>query len=175
MAKILLHICCGPCATACIERLKEQGHEVTLFFCNPNIAPNTEYKRRLDAAKALAEAISVPLTEDYTVTHDDWLNGAANGFEAEPEGGKRCQRCFEFNLSRAAEYAEENGFEFFTTSLTVSPHKRSEMVFSAGKKVGGEKFFEENFKKRDGFKRSLVLTEKYGLYRQTYCGCEFSK
>ena len=175
MSKILLHICCGPCASACVERLRGEGHDVTLFFSNANIAPKEEYARRLEAAGQLADAVGAPLVEDAGVTHDDWLEQVARGFEAAPEGGSRCRRCFAFNLARAAAYAEAHGFEKFTTSLTVSPHKRSETVFEAGREVGGGAFAEENFKKRDGFRRSLELSAQYGLYRQNYCGCEFSR
>ena len=175
MAKVLLHICCGPCASACVERLRGEGHDVTLFFSNANIAPKEEYARRLEAAGQLADAVGAPLVEDAGVTHDDWLEQVARGFEAAPEGGSRCRRCFAFNLARAARHAAENGFDAFTTSLTVSPHKRSATVFEAGREAGGDRFMEEDFKKRDGFRRSIELAKLYGLYRQDYCGCEFSR
>ena len=174
MARLLLHICCGPCATACVERLREEGHDVTLFFSNANIAPETECERRLETARKFADAAGVPLVADEGASHDDWLREVASGFEAEPEGGRRCRRCFEFNLRRAAAYARANDFDAFTTSLTVSPHKRSETVFEAGRAADAALFREENFKKRDGFKRSLALSAELGLYRQNYCGCEFS-
>ena len=174
MSKILLHICCGPCASACIERLREEGFDVTLFFSNANIAPQEEYEHRRETAKRLAEFTDTPFIEDAGASHAEWLEKVAKGFENEPEGGARCRRCFAFNLARAAAYAKAHGFEKFTTSLTVSPHKRSETVFEAGREVGGGAFAEENFKKRDGFRRSLELSAQYGLYRQNYCGCEFS-
>ncbi len=174
MAKILLHACCGPCASACVERLREAGRDVTLFFSNANIAPEEEYLRRRDAARHLAEIVGIPFVEDTGVSHAEWLEKVAKGLEKEPEGGARCRKCFAFSLARAAAYAKEHGFESFTTSLTVSPHKRSETVFEAGREAGGASFAEENFKKRDGFKRSTVLAAEYGLYRQKYCGCEFS-
>lgn len=172
--KVLLHICCGPCASACLERLRSEGHEVSLFFSNANIAPEEEKGRRLAAAVKLAAATDCELVADTSVTHEEWLGKVAAGYETSPEGGDRCRRCFEFNLRRAAAYAEENGFDAFTTSLTVSPHKRSETVFEAGRAAGGEKFMEANFKKKDGFRRSLELSASYELYRQSYCGCEFS-
>ena len=175
MSKILLHICCGPCASACIERLREEGFDVTLFFSNANIAPQEEYEHRRETAKRLAELTDTPFVEDAGASHAEWLEKVAKGFENEPEGGARCRRCFAFNLARAAAYAEAHGFEKFTTSLTVSPHKRSETVFEAGREVGGGAFAAENFKKRDGFRRSLELSAQYGLYRQNYCGCEFSR
>lgn len=172
--KILLHMCCGPCASACLERLRGEGHDVNLFFSNANIAPEEEYQKRLETAKKLADSTDCKIVEDKGVTHAEWLRNVANGFEQCKEGGDRCRRCFEFNLRRAAAYASENGYDAFTTSLTVSPHKRSETVFEAGKSAGGDKFLEENFKKKDGFKRSLELSAQFGLYRQSYCGCEFS-
>lgn len=174
MAKVLLHICCGPCASACVERLRTLGHEVVLYFSNANIAPAGEYEKRLEAARQLASATGTELVEDRGASHGEWLDVVAKGFEDEPEGGARCRRCFAFNLARAAKYAAERGFDKVTTSLTVSPHKRSATVFEAGRTACGAAFLEENFKKRDGFRRSLELSAEYGLYRQAYCGCEFS-
>lgn len=174
MDKILLHTCCGPCASACIERLREEGFDVTLFFSNANIAPQEEYARRRDTARHLAELTGAGFVEDEEASHNEWLETVAKGFEGEPEGGTRCRRCFEFNLARAAAYAKGHGFGKFTTSLTVSPHKRSATVFEAGREAGGEAFAEMDFKKRDGFRRSVALAAEYGLYRQSYCGCEYS-
>lgn len=145
-----------------------------MFFSNANIAPDAECDKRFEAAQTLAEATGTEIVRDTETTHAEWLEEVARGFEQEPEGGARCRRCFEFNLTRAAKFAHEHGFDQFTTSLTVSPHKRSTTVFEAGRAAGGDAFAEENFKKRDGFKRSLELSEQYGLYRQSYCGCEFS-
>lgn len=167
-------MCCGPCASACLERLRAEGHEVSLFFSNANIAPEDEYKRRFDTACKLASATNTPIVEDSGVSHQEWLKEVASGLESEREGGERCKRCFAFNLRRAAEFARENGFDEFTTSLTVSPHKRSALVFEAGKEAGGEAFLAEDFKKRNGFLRSIELSEAMELYRQDYCGCEFS-
>ena len=167
--KILLHACCGPCATACVERLGAK-HAVTLFFSNSNIAPRSEYDKRLEQARKLAGLTGVPLIED-AYEHEAWREHV-KGFENEPERGRRCEKCFEFNLCRTARYAETHGFEAFTTTLTVSPHKRSPVIFSIGKRLGP--FLAEDFKKQDGFERSLRLAGQYGLYRQDYCGCEFS-
>ncbi len=175
MATILLHTCCGPCASACAERLRGAGCDVTLFFSNANIAPAEEYVRRREAARRLADLTGIAFVEDTGASHAEWLETVAKGLENEPEGGARCRKCFEFSLRRAAAYAREHGFDTFTTSLTVSPHKRSQTVFEAGRAAGGDAFAEEDFKKRDGFRRSVTLAAEYGLYRQSYCGCEFSR
>lgn len=132
---ILLHTCCGPCASACVERLREEGRNPTLFFSNANIAPREEYEKRLATARQLAEAVGVELVEDAGASHDEWLETVARGYEDAPEGGERCRRCFAFSLSRAAAYAAEHGYPAFTTSLTVSPHKRSATVFEAGREA----------------------------------------
>lgn len=174
MAKILLHACCGPCSTACVERLKKEGHEVTLFFSQPGIAPADEYNRRLEAIEKFAKLVNVPLIVDTSVTHKDWLTQVAKGFEKEPEDGIRCKRCFAYNLARAASYAKTHGFDAFTTSLTVSKYKNSNSVFLAGEVTGGDFFLKEDFKENDGTERSNELSKEYGLYMQKYCGCEFS-
>ena len=174
---VVLHSCCGPCASACVPRLKEGGHSVTMLFANSNIDTREEFERRRDAAERLAGAEGVPFRA-LPYDHDDWLRNVANGLEDEPEKGARCARCFRYNLSKAAEFAAENGMDAFTTSLTVSPHKVSKMVFAAGAaaaEAGGAAFLEEDFKKREGFKVSVRRASELGLYRQSYCGCEFSK
>lgn len=159
-----------------------------LFFSNSNIDSREEFDRRLAAARRLAEADGVELFVDE-YDHDDWLEQVARGYENEPEKGKRCARCFRYSLMRAARYAAGHGIESFTTSLTVSPHKISPVVFAAGRdaawsvsvaECGGAsapapQFLEIDFKKRDGFLQSLHRSEELGLYRQSYCGCEFSK
>ncbi|MBR0055716.1 MAG: epoxyqueuosine reductase QueH, partial [Kiritimatiellae bacterium] len=173
---ILLHTCCGPCASACAERLKGEGRRPTLFFSNANIAPEEEYARRREAARRLAEVFGLDFIEDTGASHKDWLASVARGLEDAPEGGERCCRCFEFSLSRAAAFAAAQGFPEFTTSLTVSPHKRSATVFDAGRAAAasaqGAAFAEYDFKKHDGFRRSVALARELGLYRQDYCGCE---
>jgi len=186
--KILLHACCGPCASACEPALRDLGNEVALFFSNSNIDTREEFDRRLAAARALGEADGVEVVADE-YDHADWLEKVAAGFEDAPEKGERCARCFRYSLSRAAGYAAANGYDAFTTSLTVSPHKVSPMVFAAGEDAawqastapcGGSsapapEFLKIDFKKKDGFLRSLMRSAELGLYRQSYCGCEFSK
>ncbi len=173
--KVVLHSCCGPCATACVARLKALGHEVVMHFANSNIDTKEEYERRLRAAREVAAAEGVELVA-APYDHQKWLDEVAAGFEAEPERGARCDRCFRYNLAETARFAAERALDAFTTSLTVSPHKVSERIFAAAAEVGGEvEFLPENFKKHDGFKHSLRRSAELGLYRQSYCGCEFSR
>ena len=188
MAKVLLHVCCGPCASACVPALRDLGNEVALFFSNSNIDTEAEFEKRLANARKLAEADGVELVAD-TYDHAGWYENVAKGFEDAPEKGARCARCFRYSLARTAAWAAEHGYEAFTTSLTVSPHKVSPMVFEAGadaawgvsaKDCGGSaaaapKFLPVDFKKKDGFLRSLRRAAELGLYRQSYCGCEFSR
>lgn len=169
--KVLLHSCCGPCASACVPRLKAEGHEVTMFFANSNIDTEAEYEKRLSAARRLAEAEGVrliPLPYD----HEEWLREVAKGLEDAPEKGARCQKCFRYNLKKTAEACGKMGLDAFATSLTVSPHKVSSMIFAAS---DDPRFMKADFKKREGFKESLQRAAELGLYRQSYCGCEFSR
>ncbi|MDY3229029.1 MAG: epoxyqueuosine reductase QueH [Kiritimatiellia bacterium] len=171
--KVLLHTCCGPCASACVPRLKDEGHEVTMFYANSNIDTEEEFKRRLAAASQLAAADGVGLVADE-YDHAAWLRDVAAGLEDEPEKGARCAKCFRFNLARTAAYAAAHGYDAFVTSLTVSPHKVSPVIFAQGDAVSA-KFLHYDFKKKEGFKLSVRRAQKLGLYRQSYCGCEFSK
>ncbi|MBR1870424.1 MAG: epoxyqueuosine reductase QueH [Kiritimatiellae bacterium] len=174
--KILLHVCCGPCASACVPVLKDCGHDVAMFYSNSNIAPEEEYAKRGENAAILAAAEGVEIVQD-SYDHADWLEKVAKGLENEPEKGARCARCFLYNLRRTAKYAREHGFDAFTTSLTVSPHKVSGVIFAAGAqaaKENGSKFVEADFKKKNGFLKSLARAAALGLYRQSWCGCEFS-
>ena len=169
--KVLLHSCCGPCASACVPRLKDAGRAVTMFFSNSNIDTREEFERRLLAARKLAAADGVELVAD-AYDHAEWLRAVAAGYELEPEKGRRCERCYRYNLARAAAYAAEHGFDAFTTSLTVSPHKPSAKIFAASE---DPRFLREDFKKKDGFRLSVRRAAELGLYRQSYCGCEFSR
>ena len=173
--KLLLHVCCGPCSTHVIKELMNE-HSVVLFWSNPNIFPKDEYSRRLKQAKKMAEVHGLSLIED-DYDHQSWLE-AVSGFEDEPEGGLRCAKCFEFNLNRTAEYAVTHDLEGFTTTLTISPHKDSTKISEIGEMLAEERgviFLAQNFKKKDGFRHSIELSKKHGLYRQDYCGCEFSR
>ena len=177
--KVVLHTCCGPCASACVPRLLEDGHEVTMLFANSNIDTREEFEKRFHEAEKLAKVDGVKIVA-LPYDHDEWLREVAAGYENEPEKGARCARCFRYNLAKAAAYAKANGIESFTTSLTVSPHKVSSMIFAAAKSLPSSlfplpSFLEIDFKKREGFKLSVKRAEELGLYRQSYCGCEFSK
>lgn len=175
--KILLHTCCGPCACACVPRLRARGDDVTMLFANSNIDTCEEFEHRRAEAERLARIEGVDFAAlDYD--HDEWLREVAAGYEHEPEKGMRCTRCFRYNLRKAAEYAKAHGIAAFTTSLTVSPHKVSPVIFAEGQSVAretGVAFSEDDFKKKEGFKLSVRRAAELGLYRQSYCGCEFSK
>lgn len=173
MSSVLLHTCCAPCASACVERLRAERHEPTLFFSNSNIGTPAELSKRLEAVRLLAEALRAPLLVDEP-DHGAWL-AAVRGCEGQPEGGERCRRCFAFSLRRTAAKAEQLGLSHFTSSLSISPHKRSATIFAEGRAAGGGRFMEIDFKRRDGFRRSVAMARDYGLYRQSYCGCEFSE
>lgn len=168
--KILLHACCAPCSSACVERLLEEGYKVALFYSNSNIAPQSEYYKRLMEAKKLADILGIEFIEDEQ-NHEEWLE-YIRGLEDEPEGGKRCMKCFAYRMARTSKEADKKGFSLFSTTLTLSPFKSSKMIFEIGKAF--VKYLPFDFKKKDGFKRSLELSKKYNLYRQNYCGCEFS-
>jgi len=169
--RILLHACCAPCATSCLERLAANGKTATLFFANANIAPFGEYQKRLQEVFRLSQLYNVALEVDE-YDHDAWLHCIA-GLEKEPEKGARCRRCFAYSFSRSQKAAEALGIPAFTSTLTVSPHKSSAVLFDVG--VNFSRFTRWDFKKKDGFRRSLILSRHYDLYRQNYCGCEFSR
>jgi len=152
---------------------------VVLFFSNCNLDTREEFEKRLAEVRKLAAADGVEVVADE-YNHADWLEQVAKGFEREPEKGARCARCFRYSLARTAAWAKAHGHEAFTTSLTVSPHKVSPVVFAAGHEAeqsieGAAKFLEFNFKKNNGFLLSLKRSAELNLYRQSYCGCEFSK
>lgn len=167
--RLLLHVCCGPCATHCIEVLRPD-YEVVLFFANANIYPAAEYRKRREEVRRLAAITNCALIEDE-VAHKEWL-AAVRGLEAEPERGRRCRACFAFNLARTAAYARNHDFPQFTTTLSVSPHKDADAIAEIGLRLGP--FLRRDFKKKDGFRHSVERSRRYGLYRQHYCGCEFS-
>ena len=168
--KLLLHVCCGPCSTSSIERLLLDGYEPVLFFSDSNIFPYEEFMKRYENLLIVAEhyGLETILDEWY---HGRWLE-RVKGHEDDKEHGERCSLCFRFNLERAQEKARELGIENFATTLTVSRFKSSARIFHEGEDLPG--FCPIDFKKKDGFNRSIVLSKELGLYRQDYCGCEFS-
>ncbi|MBN2429113.1 MAG: epoxyqueuosine reductase QueH [Deltaproteobacteria bacterium] len=168
--KILLHSCCAPCASASLERLLEADYEVTLFFSNSNIFPREEYEKRLESMRDLAQSYHVTLHIDAW-DHSSWLACVA-GLENEPEKGKRCLKCFEFSFRRTQIMANNLKIFTFASTLSISPHKPSKILFEIGSQFPG--FLAMDFKKKNGFQRSLELTRTHSLYRQRYCGCEFT-
>ena len=172
--KLLIHICCAPDQTVAVERTKEE-FDVTGFFSNSCIEPDGEYRRRLDHAYYLAEIQGIPLIEDDYFP-DSFLE-LSKGHEKDPEKGKRCDKCVEYRLRRTAAKAAELGFDIFASTLTVSPHKKADFINKTGEELAWEfdiEYLPTNFKKQDGFKRSVELSKKLGIHRQNYCGCRFS-
>ncbi len=175
MQKLLLHVCCAPCSTHVIYMLREK-YDLTLFFYNPNIEPINEYELRLSEAEQYAKDLNIPLIiGDYD--NIDWHN-AVKGHETDSEGKERCNICFRFRLQKIAQLAKEKNFDLFTTTLTVSPYKNSEIINKIGKELAeavGVEFLESNFKEDNGYMHSVELSKRYNLYRQHYCGCLYSK
>ncbi len=171
--KIVLHICCGVCAAAVVERLTLEGHEVFGLFYNPNIHPPEEYERRLEVACKVAKELNFPL-EAPPYTAEEWFQ-ETNSLESEPEGGRRCEVCFKLRLGKTYLFLEDCGWDAFTTTLTVSPHKSADVINRVGQELGGDKFLVRDFKKKGGFQRATELAKKWALYRQDYCGCLYSQ
>ena len=177
--KLLLHACCAPCSSYCIEYLSNY-FEITILYYNPNIYPDTEYQRRLDELKTfLPKRIyknKVNLVED-TYDQEDY-NKAVKGLENLGEKSTRCYECYKLRMERAAKYAKEHDFDYFTTTLSISPYKISKWINEIGEELCskyGINYLYADFKKRNGYKRSLELSKEYNLYRQDYCGCIYSK
>ena len=173
--KLLLHICCAPCSTYVIEKLCET-YDLSGYFYNPNLYPHNEHDRRLREAQKYFEKIGKKLYSKNRYEKKEWLN-FIKGLEQEPEGGKRCLKCYLFRLEKTARQAKELGFDYYSTTLTISPHKKAEDINPIGKALAQKyqlKFLNEDYKKQDGFRHSVDLSKKHGLYRQNYCGCEFS-
>lgn len=175
MSKILLHSCCAPCGGQVINELKSQGFAVTVFFYNPNIFPLEEYKiRKSEIAKYCQKENIEFLAGEYA--HEKWL-AFIKGLEKEKEGSFRCFKCYEFRLQETAKYAMEHGFDYFASTLSISPHKNASKINEIGNELAEKhhiKFFTADWKKNDGFKKSCELSKTHNFYRQKYCGCEFS-
>ena len=175
MKRMLLHSCCGPCSTAVIEVLKND-YDLTIFYYNPNIDTDEEYKHRLAEQIRYCQQVGIKVVEEGYNPEEFYSKG--QGLENEKEGGARCSVCFKLRLLRTARKAKEEGYDCFGTTLTVSPHKNAESINGIGKFIEfeeGIEFVEGNYKKKDGYKKSIELSKQYNLYRQNYCGCKFSK
>ena len=176
MKKLLLHSCCAPCSSAVVERLMEE-FDIAIYYYNPNIDTKLEYVRRkeeLEKLKKFVDRLEI-IEERYEPEEYD---EAVRGLETLGEGSERCYRCYELRMRRTAKYAMEYGYDVFTTTLSVSPHKKAEWIHEIGERLAGEYgvvYLDEDFKKRDGYKRSLELSRELGMYRQDYCGCRYSK
>ena len=176
---LLLHSCCAPCSSYVMEHLTRY-FSIFILYYNPNIEPESEYeKRRAELQRLIA---SMPLQNEVTLLPCEYDNQAfreiSKGLEDVPEGGERCLACFRLRLQRAAEEAKKRGFDYFTTSLSISPLKNAEALNRIGEEIGkelGVAHLPSDFKKKEGYKRSLELSREYDLYRQDYCGCVFSK
>lgn len=178
--KLLLHSCCAPCSSYVLEYLS-QYFSITIFYFNPNIFPEQEYNRRLEEQKRLIIELNETLENKVNFIEGEFnpaeFYNTVKGLEYEREGSSRCFLCYELRLRHTAMLAKADKFDYFTTTLSVSPHKNAERINEIGERLTEEfgiKHLPCDFKKREGYKRSLELSEKYGLYRQSYCGCEFS-
>lgn len=178
--KILLHACCAPCSSYVMEYLT-QYFDLVLYFYNPNMDTLEEYRKRAEELNRLAG--KMPLQGTVSVVTESYDHEAfeemAAGLEEEPERGKRCLKCYELRLNKAAEYMKKTGgFDYFGTTLTLSPLKNADEINRIGREIEkktGAIYLETDFKKRNGYLRSLELSKEYGLYRQDYCGCKYSK
>lgn len=175
--RLLLHCCCAPCASYCLEFLNGR-FEITCYFYNPNITDKSEYDHRLNELKNLVSRAKYEVSEILDGGFDgEEFYRVARGNELAPEGGVRCFACYKLRLDKTAEEAERGGFDYFATTLTVSPHKNAQKLNELGleaEKGVSVKYLPSDFKKKGGYKRSVELSAEYGLYRQNFCGCEFS-
>ncbi len=173
--KFLLHVCCGPCSVAIFEELSKQ-FELVVHFYNPNIHPQEEYEKRKKEVVGLCNELNIPFVEeDYDP--EEWLE-LVEEYKHEPEGGKRCPVCFQMRLEKAAQYAKDNGFQYFCTSLTSGRNKYASVINPIGLEVGekyGVNFLEEDWKKKGRQEKASKLIKKKGIYQQDYCGCKYSK
>ena len=175
-AKLLLHSCCAPCSSACLERLKEY-FQITVLYYNPNIEQEEEYeKRKNEQIRFLKET---GWADFLDCDHDkSAYEEIAKGYESEPERGARCYRCYALRLDKTGQVAKANAFDYFATTLTLSPHKNAEWLNQIGEEVAGRygvSYLSSDFKKKGGYLRSIALSKEYSLYRQAFCGCKYSK
>ncbi len=177
--KLFLHSCCGPCSSYVLEYLS-QYFSITVFYYNPNIYPSEEYYHRVEEQQRLIDEMDFvhPVSFVEGQYDTDRFYALAKGLEKEPEGGERCFRCYRLRLEQSAALAKEGGFDYFTTTLSISPYKNAEKLNEIGEELAaqyGVKHLPCDFKKKEGYKRSVELSKIYGMYRQDYCGCVFSR
>ena len=177
--RLLLHSCCAPCSSYCLEYLSE-FFDITVFYYNPNISPAGEYEFRAEEQKRFIHdaALKRPVAFIEGAYEPERFFEISSGLESEPEGGKRCEKCFELRLEETAVLAKKGNFDYFTTTLSISPLKSAEKLNNIGEKLAekyGVKYLSSDFKKRGGYQRSIELSKEYELYRQNYCGCAFSR
>jgi len=176
---LLLHTCCAPCSSYVLEYLSEYFN-ITIYYYNPNINTYEEFKKRADEQLRLISEMNFknPVKCIITEYNNDEFENVINGFEDEPEGGSRCFKCYHLRLEEACIYAKKHNFDYFTTSLSISPYKNSDKLNEIGESLEQQyniKYLYADFKKKDGYKRSIELSKIYNLYRQDYCGCIYSK
>lgn len=176
---LLLHSCCAPCSSYVLEYLSDY-FEITIYYFNPNISSKSEYEKRVSEQKRL-------INEMKTKNKVMFIEGEYNpelffeiskGLEDAPEGGERCFKCYRQRLEKTADFAKKNGFDYFTTTLSISPHKNADKINEIGidlEIINNIKYLKADFKKKNGYKRSIELSKEYNLYRQNFCGCVFSK
>ena len=177
--RLLLHCCCAPCSSATLERLQRE-YNVDIFFYNPNIEPENEFRKRAGEEERFIRAFRPDGGVKVIVADYDHaaFGKIAKGRENQPERGERCRLCYELRLRKTADYAKTHGYDCFTTSLSVSPYKSAQWINEIGEKLSEEylvAFLHSDFKKQNGYRRSIELSREYGLYRQDYCGCVYSK
>ncbi len=176
--KLLLHVCCAPCSSYVLEYLNNY-FDITVFYYNPNISSKDEYNKRLNEEIRFVK--EYPFKNKVVVVNGEYDNlefeKIISGLENEKEGGIRCFKCYRLRLEKSAQYAKENNFDYFTTTLTISPYKNSKVINEIGNDLSlqyGIKYLFSDFKKKNGYKRSIELSHEYNLYRQDYCGCKYS-
>ena len=177
--RLLLHVCCAPCSSYVLEYLTRY-FDISILYYNPNISPYSEYEKRICELKRLIKEMPLSGRTDFIGGRydPDRFYDLSKGVEDLPEGGERCFKCYRLRMEEAAKAALEKGFDYFTTTLSISPHKNAEKINEIGQELEqkyGVKYLYADFKKKDGYKRSIQLSREYGLYRQSYCGCVYSK
>lgn len=176
--KLLLHVCCAPCSSYVLTYLCNY-FDITILYYNPNISPYEEYEKRLNEAKRLVKELNKDNIHIMECEYEnEKFEQIAQGLEEVPEGGIRCRKCYELRIEKTAQYAKKHNYDYFTTTLTISPLKNSQVLNQIGRELEEKyniKYLYSDFKKKEGYKTSIILSKKYNLYRQNYCGCKYSK